>query len=141
MTEAQAAATRIAARAIGPYLIIVGLTLIVRAPDMALTLPAFMQNGPLVLATGAFTTMIGLIILALHHHWSSPAAIAITLIGAVATLKGAWLMVAPQLGAPLTALVVRADPVLLIVAICVVVVGAWLSFVGWFAKSPERKSA
>jgi hypothetical protein len=128
--------TRAAARIVGPYLVIIGAMLIVRAPAMALLLPAFMQDGPLVLATGALTVILGLTLLALHHHFSTLAATVISLIAIVATLKGAFLMVAPQLGAPLTALVVRASPVLVIVAALLMIVGAWLSFVGWFAKRP-----
>jgi hypothetical protein len=124
--------TRAAARILGPYLIIAGAMLIVRAPDMALLLPAFMQDGPLVLLAGAFTTIAGLTLLSLHHHFNSPPAIVITLIAIGATLKGAWLLIAPQLGAPLTAAVVR-SPFLTIVAVLLLIVGAWLSFVGWSA--------
>jgi len=130
-----ASATRIAARIIGPYFLIMGATLIVRAGVMPLLLPAFMQDGPLVLAAGAFTTIAGLTLLAFHHSFSGLPAIVISLSAIAATLKGALLMIAPELGAPLTAAVVRATPLLLVLAIAMALAGAWLSFVGWSQRS------
>jgi len=126
--------TRATARIVGPYLVVMGGVLAVRAPQMALMLPAFMQDGPLVLTAGAFTLLAGLALLAFHHHFRSPAAAVITVIGIVAALKGAWLMVAPQMGAPLTAALVRASPLLIIVALLMMLVGAWLSVVGWLGR-------
>jgi hypothetical protein len=130
--------TRTLARIVGPYLIVMGGMLAVRAPQMALMLPAFMQDGPLLLATGAFGLMAGLTIIALHHHFSSPAAAVISVIGIVTALKATWLLIAPQLGAPLTAALVRASPLLVIVALAMMLVGAWLSAIGWFARSKSR---
>ncbi|MFT3728751.1 MAG: hypothetical protein QM759_13085 [Terricaulis sp.] len=132
MTDTDLAArTRVAARIVGPYLMIMGAMLLMRAADMALMLPAFMQDGPLVLAAGAFTALAGLTLLALHHSFKTLAACTITIVGIVGTLKGAWLLIAPQLGAPLTAAVLRASPLLLVVAALMLLVGAWLSSVGW----------
>lgn len=71
-----------------------------------------MQDAPLVLATGAFTLMAGLAMIAGHHHWSGAAAIVISLIGIAATLKGASLMIAPDLGTEMTAAVVHTPAVL-----------------------------
>lgn len=126
--------TRTLARVLGPYLVLMAAVLLVRAGAMPLLLPAFMQDGPLVLTAGAFTALLGLAILAAHHHWSSPAAIAVTLIGWAALLKGAWLLLAPELGAPFTAMVVRTPPLLLLTAALILLLGAWLSFVGWLSN-------
>ena len=82
-------------------------TLLARQDDLLL-LPAFMQDEPLVLATGAFTLTAGLVMVAAHHHWTSAAAIVISLIGIAAALKGASLMIAPNLGTEMTASVVQA---------------------------------
>jgi hypothetical protein len=78
--------------------------------------------------------MAGLAMIAAHHHWTSPAAIVISLIGIVAALKGALLMIAPGLGAEMTATVVRTPSVLLIAAGIELLAGLWLSFVGWLSK-------
>jgi hypothetical protein len=126
--------TRTVARIVGPYLIVIALALFARADTLALVFPAFMQDGPLVLATGAFTLIACLTLVAAHHHWNSPAAIVISLIGIVGALKGAWLMIAPDFGAAVTNAVVAAPPTLLIAAGLELLVGAWLTFVGWLAK-------
>ena len=47
--------TRTLARIVGPYLVIIAVALFARQGTLALLLPAFMQDAPLVLATGAFT--------------------------------------------------------------------------------------
>jgi hypothetical protein len=131
--------TRILARIVGPYLIVLGAMLLVRGPTLDLMLPAFMQDGPLVLAAGAFTLMAGLTMFALHHHWTSAPAVVLTLIAIVAALKGAMLMIAPELGATLSVLVARTPPLLVVVALIVLVIGAWLAFVGWSAKETSAK--
>jgi hypothetical protein len=126
--------TRTLARIVGPYLVVMAVMLFVRQGELPLLFPAFMQDGPLVLATGAFTLMAGLAIVAAHHHWNTPAAIAISLIGIVATLKGASLMIAPDLGTEITAGVAGTPIVLLIAAAVALAAGLWLSFVGWLSK-------
>lgn len=126
--------TRAVARIVGPYFVVMGGTLAVRAPQMALMLPAYMQDGPLVLTAGAFTLLAGLTLLAFHHHFSSLAAAVISAIGIVAALKGAWLMLAPEFGAPLTTALVRATPILVIVALIMMAVGVWLSITGWLGR-------
>ena len=126
--------TRIVARIVGPYLVVMAVTLFARLDTWALLLPAFMQDGPLVLAIGAFTLIAGLAIIAAHHHWTNAAAIAISLIGVVAAIKGAMLMIAPGFGAELTAAVVRTPPVLVVAAVVELLAGLWLTSVGWMSK-------
>lgn len=134
MANPQLQRTQTLARIVGPYLLIVGVALAARGASLTLLLPSFMQNAPLVFATGAFTLMAGLVLLAAHHHWSSPAAIIISFVGVAATLKGASLMIAPDLGAALTASAVAAPPALTIAAVLEMLLGLWLSYVGWIAR-------
>ena len=126
--------TRTLARLLGPYFLVVAAMFFVRMQALATILPAFMENGALVLVTGAFTLMLGLLIIGAHHHWTSPPAIAISLIGSAAALKGAWLMIAPELGVEATQAFVDAPAAMLAAAAFELAVGLWLTFVGWFAK-------
>lgn len=123
--------TRTLARIVGPYLIAVAAMLLARHDRLATLLTAYMQDDLLVLVTGAFTLMAGLAIVAAHHHWTGPSAIVISLIGVIATLKSAWLMIAPSFGSEMTGLVVRSPSLLLTIAGIEFLVGCWLSFVGW----------
>lgn len=126
--------TRTLARIVGPYLVIVAIALLVRLADLPLLLPAFMQDGPLVMATGAFTLIVGLTMLVAHHHWSTWAAIAISVIGIAAALKGASLLIVPELDSAMTAVVVRTPPLLLVAVVVELLLGIWLSFVGWVSN-------
>lgn len=127
--------TRTLARIAGPYMLVIGATLLTRQSLFNDMLPAFMDNAALVLSTGAFTLILGLTVLTAHHHWSSAPAIAITLVGFAAALKGAWLMIAPEWGAATTEAMVAAPWALTAAAAFELFLGAWLTFVGWFAKA------
>jgi hypothetical protein len=126
--------TRTLARIVGPYQVIMGATLLARQSVLPQVLSDFMRHDPLVLATGAFTLMAGLTMIALHHHWSGAAAIVISLIGIAVALKGTWLMIVPTLGAEMTDAVARAPSILLTAAGVELLLGLWLSFVGWLSK-------
>jgi hypothetical protein len=127
--------TRTVSRAVGPYLIALAVMLFVRQRELPTLLTAYMQNEPLVLATGAFTMMAGLALMAAHHHWTGPSAIVISFVGIVATLKGAWLMIAPRLGSQVTEFVIQAPSFLPVVAGVVFLIGFWLSCLGWLSKT------
>jgi hypothetical protein len=130
----QAIGTRAAARIIGPYLMLMAATLFARREELASLLPEFMANDALVLATGAFTLMAGLIILALHPYWRGPVAFAVSFVGLAASLKGGWLMVAPHWGAAATDAFVRTPFALEASAGVEFVVGLWLAYVGWLSQ-------
>ena len=127
--------TRTLARVAGPYFLVMAATLLVRADTLALVFPAFMRDGPLVLVIGAFTLIVGLAVIAAHHHFTTPAAIAISLMGFAAALKGAMLMLAPDLGVTMTVAFVRLPAFALLTAAPLLLLGAWLTFVGW---GPDR---
>ncbi|HWE98591.1 MAG TPA: hypothetical protein VG248_02235 [Caulobacteraceae bacterium] len=129
--------TRTLARIIGPYLIAMAVMVFVRHASLLMLFPAFMENGPLVLATGAFALMAGLAVVGVHHHWRGAAAIAISLVGVIAALKGAALMIVPELGAQISAGLAGAPTFMLVVAALVLVVGLWLSVVGWNRRAAE----
>lgn len=133
--------TRTLARVVGPYLIVVAVALFARRASLPMLLPAFMQDAPLLFAAGAFTLMAGLAIIAAHHHWTGASAIVISLIGVLAALKGAALMIDPTFGADLTAAVTRAPAVISVVAAIPLLIGLWLSFVGWWRRARDRAAS
>lgn len=128
--------TRTLARIVGPYLVITAATLFARQDTLPAFLSGFMQDGPLVLVTGAFTLMACLTMITSHHHWTSASASVISLIGIGGALKGASLMAAPQLGADMTAALAGMPSVLLGAIGLELLAGIWLSYVGWL--SPAR---
>lgn len=130
----QDARTRFAARIIGPVFIGAALAIIMRQGTLSLLFPAFFQDAPLVLITGVFTLTLGLVLFAAHHHWTSLAAIVISVLGIATAFRGLLLMAAPDVAAQLAAGVL-ATPILPPIAAAVTaLLGLWLTFVGWFAK-------
>lgn len=134
MTESQTATTQFCARVVGPLLIIVGAVVIARFNDMVLLIPGILGNGPLTFITGVFTLICGLTLFAAHHHWSSPPAIAITLLALLTIIRGVTLLFAPSLLTGLVHTFLNLGPGALIAGAVALILGAWLTFVGWFAK-------
>ena len=127
--------TRTLARIVGPYLLIVALALYLRLATLATFFTSFMQDEGLVFVAGALTLMIGLTVLVAHHHWSSISAGVISLIGILATVKGAALIIAPQFGSQLTADIVETQTIMLGAIAFEAIMGLWLTFVGWRPRS------
>jgi hypothetical protein len=135
MTESQAATTRFCARIVGPLMLIVGAVVIARAGDMVLLIPAILQDGPLTFITGIFTLICGVVLMSAHHHWSSAAAIAISLLAALTIVRGLTLLFAPSLFTGLVHQFLNLGPGAIVAAVIALLIGAWLTFVGWFAKA------
>lgn len=126
--------TQAMARIIGPYLVIMATALLVRRDTLPTILDGFMEAPSLMLVTAVFTVMIGLVIIAAHHHWNSPSAGLISFVGIAATAKGAWLMIAPEFGAAFTTGVLVTTPVLVGAAGFALLLGSWLSAAGWSSR-------
>jgi hypothetical protein len=134
MTEAQAATTRFCARVAGPFLVLIAIMVLTRYETLPMLLPSLLQDAPLVLVTGTWTAILGLVVLSAHHHFGSPAAGAITVIGAVLVLRGALLLVMPETLITVAGAFVHAPAVMYVVVSLTLVLGVWLAYVGWFAK-------
>jgi hypothetical protein len=136
MTEAQAATTRFCARVVGPLMLITGAVVIARTGDMLLLIPGILGDGPLTFITGLFTLICGLVLIAAHHHWNGAAAIAISLLAVLTIVRGITLLFAPSLLTGLVHQVLNLGPGAIVAGIVALLIGAWLTFVGWFAKRP-----
>lgn len=134
MTEAQAAATRIIARIAGPYLIFIAIIMFSLYETLPLILPAFAHDKPLLLVTGAFTTIVGLTMLAFHHHVNSLAAIVVTVLAALVTIRGVSLGLMPELVISMSTQVARNPIIMLVATALCALLGIYLTFVGWFLK-------
>lgn len=134
MTESQTATTQFCARVVGPLLIIVGAVVIARFNDMVLLIPGILGNGPLTFITGVFTLICGITLFAAHHHWTTPPAIAISLLALLTIVRGVTLLFAPSFLTGLVHMFLNLGPGAIVAGIVALVLGAWLTFVGWFAK-------
>ena len=135
MTESQAATTRFCARVIGPLMLIVGAVVIARFDTIAQMIPGILADEPLSFVTGIFTLIVGLVLFAAHHHWSSPTAILVSLLGLLTMLRGAILMLEPSLAADVATRMLDAGPGAWIAGGAAILIGLWLTYAGWLAKS------
>jgi hypothetical protein len=131
------ARTRAFARVIGPFLVIVPAIIEARAPSpsMGTYLSAFFENAALVWVTGCMMLLGGLLIIAHHQYWSSLAAILISLLGWFVALRGVTLLIAPQLFERAAAAAMNMTSIVQFGFGVLVLIGLWLTFVGWIAKS------
>jgi hypothetical protein len=134
MTETETATTRFCARVVGPLMLIIGAVVITRFNDLVLMVPALLQDAPLAFITGIFTLIAGLVLFAAHHHFGSVTAIVITILGGLTIVRGVSLLFAPDLIASFANTFITNSPAVLIAGGVVVLLGAWLSYAGWFAK-------
>ncbi len=96
MSAQTEARTRMFARVLGPYLVIVTVTAVARGSRMQTVLSEFSSNSVLPWVTGAFVLLSGLVIVALHQHWRGPAAVIVSVLGWLTALKGLFLLTFPQ---------------------------------------------
>jgi hypothetical protein len=134
MSEQQAATTRGFAKGLGIFLILFGLGIAMRADILWALVPSFIQDGPLLFVTAVFGIAIGCAMVAAHHHFSSLAAFLITFFGWVTLIRSAILLFAPQIISQLASMAMHIPGIPLIPAAIAVLIGIYLTYVGWFAK-------
>ncbi|TDQ16682.1 hypothetical protein [Phyllobacterium brassicacearum] len=104
---------------------------------------SFFENPLIVWFAGALLLFGGLLIIAFHQYWSSAAAIVISLFGWFLALRGAVLLAGPQLIERGAAVSMRVLPLIQAGFGAAVLVGIWLTYVGWIAKpasSPAKNN-
>jgi len=84
------------AKVIGAFLVIVGVSILLKQKSLPLLAEQFINNFYLKYFAGIMALIMGLLLVASHNLWTSPEKIIITLIGWAALLKGASLILLPE---------------------------------------------
>jgi threonine/homoserine/homoserine lactone efflux protein len=129
--------TRYMARALGLFLLVFGAGVALRATSLYLLVPSFFQDAALTLVTAVFAMALGAAMIAAHNRWNSLAAIVVSVFGWVTFIRGAVLLFAPELIAQIASHIARIQIFPVIAGLVAALIGAWLCFVGWFAKGHE----
>lgn len=126
--------TMMAARIVGPYLLVAGAAAMMNAKLFRkLALEMHAQRLVLV-AIGAWSLIAGLVLFAFHHHWSAPQAVAITLLAIATMLRGAAVLIVPEASTKFAQKVAKSgDAVYLGLGFITAIIGGWLAWVGWVA--------
>lgn len=126
--------TRRFARVLGPFFAIVSATVVTRAPDMRELLAEFGATAIWSWVTGAFVLMGGIIVVALHPYWRGVAAVIVSLLGWLMVVRGVLLMAFPDTFMSIANRTIDAETLWRIVFGVFVLVGLYLTYVGWFTR-------
>ena len=132
--------TRLFARVLGPYLVIVALTMIGRSHFIPTMIEAFSADTVWSWVAGAFVLPMGLVVIALHPYWRGPAATIVSLLGCLTVAKGIALMAFPQRYLSVGHTAVSATPWWQASSAVVVVIGLYLTYIGWIAHRADPHS-
>src|SRR5246127_4558624 len=88
--------TRMFARVLGPFFVIVAATTVARISDMRTLLSDFEAYSAWPFVTGSFLLLASLAIVALHPYWRGAAAITVSVTGWVLALRAVFLMAFPR---------------------------------------------
>lgn len=140
------ATTRMFARVIGPFVIIITGTAIARASAMRTLLNDFQANSVWSWVTGAFVLLTGLVVIALHPYWRGAPAIIVSVFGWMTALKGFFLMALPQDYLSFAGTAVNALVWWQVSFVAMAILGGYLTFVGWMPTAgrpapPQTSSA
>jgi len=131
--------TRMFARALGPFFTIVPTTVAVRGSYMRELFTEFKANPMWPWLFGAILLMFGLVVIAFHQYWRSPAAIIVSVVGWFLAIRGVLLLTVPSAyDAAGNALYSSgATAAIWVVFICLAAAGLYLTYVGW---KPEPRT-
>jgi hypothetical protein len=129
------ARTRMFARVLGPYLVVITATAMARASRMRTLASEFGANSVWPYVTGAFILLSGLVVVALHQYWRGAAAIIVSVLGWMTTAKGFCLMAFPYSYISAVNSTVNAGNGWLAGFAVIALVGLYLIYVGWIARS------
>ena len=118
------------ARLIGPAFLAVALGILANGPFYAALIREAVHSPTLIYFSGLMSLLPGLAILNVHRSWSGWPVI-VTIIGWLMVIGGIIRLVLPATTATLAADLYSKPLVLLIVAIVVLVVGAFLTVMGY----------
>jgi len=125
--------TRMFARTLGPFFTIVPTTVAIRGSYMRTLFTEFKANPMWPWLFGAILLMFGLVIIAFHQYWRSPAAIIVSVVGWFLAIRGLLLLTVPAAyDAAGNALYDSgAIAVIWVVFIGLAASGLYLTYVGW----------
>jgi len=132
--------TRMFARVLGPFLVIVDVAAVARTGDMKGLLSEFAASSLWSWVAGSFILLAGLVVIALHQHWRGAAAITVSLMGWLVALRGLFLLALPDTFLSIANNMVGAQAWWQGVCIAFAAVGLYLTYVGWI-PAPSRPTS
>ncbi len=137
--------TRMFARVLGPFLVVVSITAAVRASEMPALISDLAANTWWSWIAGPFVLIGGLVMIALHPYWRGPAAITVSVLGWLVVLRGLLMLAFPTAFISMSESVIDMSGLWRAICIGFVALGLYLAYVGWLPTSrqapPQSASA
>ena len=121
------------AKMFGLYIIILALILLFKRGLFKRVMEDFSRNYAVLFLTGIFTIFIGLAIILTHNIWVKNWTVIITIFGWMALIKGIWLLAFPETVSKFSDLYTRGKALPIVHAIIALLVGIYLTYMGFFA--------
>ena len=119
------------AKLIGPFFLLVGLSLLINQPQFRIIADEFLHNPALVFLTGLMVLPVGLAIVLTHNVWVADWRVLITILGWLSIASAAIRLLVPKRALDVGRRLYARPNVLHVSAAIWVVVGAVLSFYGY----------
>ncbi|KTD57031.1 Integral membrane protein (PIN domain superfamily) [Legionella santicrucis] len=123
--------SRFLAKALGMYLIIVSLAILLNKQHFINLVSSLINNMPLMFVTGFFTLILGLLFVLSHNIWQWNWRVIITIIAWLTLIKGASIILYPQFIDKATALFVHNTTISYLAAAVNVILGILLCYFGF----------
>ncbi|MDI3313763.1 MAG: hypothetical protein QJR12_05610 [Mycobacterium sp.] len=139
-TAQAATRTRMFARVLGPFFAIVPTSVALRGADMRDLFAEFQANPMWPWLYGAILLLFGLVVIAFHQYWRTPAAIIVSAVGWFLAIRGLLLLTVPRVYSAAGNAVYRsgATAVIWVIFVGLALAGLYLTYVGW---GPQRRQA
>ncbi len=121
------------ARIIGPYMLIATIGLYANRNACDRLFDDLRDQPLLLMVIGAFTLILGLLMLQFHNVWALDWRVLITLIGWIMLIKGTLAIIAPQILTKIAKHYKSNDTLLNIQAVIAAFFGILMSYMGYFA--------
>lgn len=132
-TQHEHNSTRMVSRALGPFFFLLASVAVVRASDMRAMVAEFGVTPLWPWTLGAFNLMLGLVIIALHQYWHTVAAVIVSVLGWLLTLRGFFVIAFPDTALSFVDNALGAATLTLSRTgfVVLALIGLYLTYVGW----------
>ena len=134
--------TQIIARIAGPLLLTSSVMLLFRGAVVSEALETILRDPAMTLMLGSGSLAAGLAILALHEQrWSGPAQASVSLLGCLLLVRGALMLLAPDLFGAAAGFLLEQSFFFYIASGLCLALGAWFAFIGFYDKLRAQGSS
>ncbi len=117
----------IVAHTLGVFYVVIGLSMFLRPVAYRDMAAEFFASPALCYTGGIMALLFGLVVLAFHEEWRGALGITVGIIGWLATAKGVFLIIYPNMFKKIFGVLTRSDKSLRIAGICALLIGFYLT--------------